>query len=325
MKRSRRTKIIATLGPASDSAEMMAKLFEAGADTFRLNMSHLARDRLREKVGAIREIEARVPAADRDPGRPPGAEAQGRHLRRRCRDAEGGHPLRSRFERERRRREARLPAPPRDPRLARGGPQRPRRRRQAETRGRGGEARARRHAGRGRRQDLEPQGRQPARHRDPGRGHDREGPHRPRSRDRRRRRLDRHVLRAAAGGRGRGAQDGARARAHHDEAREAAGDQPARRHPRRVGRRDGRPRRSRRRDAAREGAGPAEAHHPRRAPPRQAGGDRDPDARIDDHQPGADPRRGVRRRDRGLRGRRRRHALGRERLRPVPGRGGHGR
>src|SRR3954471_4930159 len=60
MKRSRRTKIIATLGPASDSAEMMARLFEAGADTFRLNMSHLARDRLREKVGAIREIEARA-------------------------------------------------------------------------------------------------------------------------------------------------------------------------------------------------------------------------------------------------------------------------
>src|SRR5215204_1611038 len=59
MKRSRRTKIIATLGPASDSAEMMARLFEAGADTFRLNMSHLARDRLREKIGAIREIEAR--------------------------------------------------------------------------------------------------------------------------------------------------------------------------------------------------------------------------------------------------------------------------
>ena len=43
-----------------------------------------------------------------------------------------------------------------------------------------------------------------------------------------------HVLRPAAGGRGGGAQDGARARARHDEAREAAGDQPARRHPRRV-------------------------------------------------------------------------------------------
>jgi pyruvate kinase len=60
MKRSRRTKIIATLGPASDSPEMMAKLFAAGADMFRLNMSHLPRDRLREKVEAIRAIEARA-------------------------------------------------------------------------------------------------------------------------------------------------------------------------------------------------------------------------------------------------------------------------
>lgn len=60
MKRSRRTKIIATLGPASDSPEMMAKLFEAGVDTFRLNMSHLPRERLREKVEAIRAIETRT-------------------------------------------------------------------------------------------------------------------------------------------------------------------------------------------------------------------------------------------------------------------------
>ena len=41
--RSRRTKIIATLGPASDSPEMMARLFEAGVDVFRINMSHLPR------------------------------------------------------------------------------------------------------------------------------------------------------------------------------------------------------------------------------------------------------------------------------------------
>jgi pyruvate kinase len=60
MKRSRRTKIIATLGPASDTPEMMAKLFEAGVDTFRLNMSHLPRERLREKVEAIRAIETRT-------------------------------------------------------------------------------------------------------------------------------------------------------------------------------------------------------------------------------------------------------------------------
>lgn len=59
MKRSRRTKIIATLGPASESREMIERLFEAGADMFRINMSHLPRDRVRERVGTIREVEAR--------------------------------------------------------------------------------------------------------------------------------------------------------------------------------------------------------------------------------------------------------------------------
>jgi pyruvate kinase len=59
MRRSRRTKIIATLGPASESPAMIAKLFEAGVDVFRLNMSHLPRERLRERVGVIRDIEAK--------------------------------------------------------------------------------------------------------------------------------------------------------------------------------------------------------------------------------------------------------------------------
>ena len=59
MKRSRRTKIIATLGPASDSPQMIARLFEAGADVFRLNMSHLARERLPQQVEVIRAVEAR--------------------------------------------------------------------------------------------------------------------------------------------------------------------------------------------------------------------------------------------------------------------------
>jgi len=58
-RRSRRTKIIATLGPASDSPEMISRLFEAGADVFRLNMSHLPRERLRERVRVIRAIEAK--------------------------------------------------------------------------------------------------------------------------------------------------------------------------------------------------------------------------------------------------------------------------
>ena len=57
MKRSRRTKIVATLGPASDTPEMIAKLFRAGVDVFRLNMSHLPREKLPEKVETIRAIE----------------------------------------------------------------------------------------------------------------------------------------------------------------------------------------------------------------------------------------------------------------------------
>ncbi len=57
MRRSRRTKIIATLGPASDTPEMIAKLFRAGADVFRLNMSHLPREKIKEKVAMIRNAE----------------------------------------------------------------------------------------------------------------------------------------------------------------------------------------------------------------------------------------------------------------------------
>ncbi len=59
MRRSRRTKILATLGPASENPEMIAKLFEAGADVFRLNMSHLPREKLKERVAMIRSVEAK--------------------------------------------------------------------------------------------------------------------------------------------------------------------------------------------------------------------------------------------------------------------------
>ena len=58
-RRARRTKIIATLGPASESPAMVAKLFEAGADVFRLNMSHLPRELLRQRVEMIRRLEER--------------------------------------------------------------------------------------------------------------------------------------------------------------------------------------------------------------------------------------------------------------------------
>ncbi|NIX77966.1 pyruvate kinase [Microvirga terricola] len=59
MRRVRRTKILATLGPASENPEMIAKLFQAGADVFRLNMSHLAREKLPERVEMIRSVEAK--------------------------------------------------------------------------------------------------------------------------------------------------------------------------------------------------------------------------------------------------------------------------
>ena len=68
-----------------------------------------------------------------------------------------------------------------------------------------------------------------------------------------------------------------------------------------AGRRgDGRARRSRRRDAARGGAAAAEAHRRGGAADGAAGGGRDADARIDDQLALADARRGLRRRHRGL-------------------------
>jgi len=53
--RWRRTKIVATLGPASDTAEMIEKLFDAGADAFRINMSHGEHDSHRAQVNLVRD------------------------------------------------------------------------------------------------------------------------------------------------------------------------------------------------------------------------------------------------------------------------------
>jgi pyruvate kinase len=57
MRRQRRTKIVATLGPASSERGIVARLFEAGADVFRINMSHTSPDRMRALVATIREVE----------------------------------------------------------------------------------------------------------------------------------------------------------------------------------------------------------------------------------------------------------------------------
>ena len=60
MKRSRKVKILATLGPASSEPAMIRKLWEAGADAFRINMSHASHDLMRELVARIRGVEAEV-------------------------------------------------------------------------------------------------------------------------------------------------------------------------------------------------------------------------------------------------------------------------
>jgi pyruvate kinase len=57
MRRLRRTKIVATLGPASSDKSVIASLFRAGADVFRINMSHTTHERMRELVAAIRAVE----------------------------------------------------------------------------------------------------------------------------------------------------------------------------------------------------------------------------------------------------------------------------
>src|SRR5690606_33340954 len=76
MRRTRKVKILATLGPASSSEDMIGKLFDAGADVFRINMSHTDHDAMRALVGRIRNVETQV-------GRPIGilADLQGPKLR----------------------------------------------------------------------------------------------------------------------------------------------------------------------------------------------------------------------------------------------------
>ncbi|WP_372611951.1 pyruvate kinase [Aquicoccus sp.] len=57
MRRLRNVKIVATLGPVSNDYDMIRALHEAGADVFRLNMSHGTHDEIRERYRIIREIE----------------------------------------------------------------------------------------------------------------------------------------------------------------------------------------------------------------------------------------------------------------------------
>ena len=58
MRRHRKVKIVATLGPSSSDFATIRALFEAGADVFRLNMSHGSHEDHRARYDAIRAVEA---------------------------------------------------------------------------------------------------------------------------------------------------------------------------------------------------------------------------------------------------------------------------
>ena len=57
MRRLRKTKILATLGPATSSSSMIKALFDSGADVFRINMSHTSHSALKELHAAARSLE----------------------------------------------------------------------------------------------------------------------------------------------------------------------------------------------------------------------------------------------------------------------------
>src|SRR6478672_1703595 len=76
MRRQRNAKILATLGPASSSLEVIGALFTAGADVFRLNFSHGTHEDHKKRYDLVRQIE-------QETGRPIGilGDLQGPKLR----------------------------------------------------------------------------------------------------------------------------------------------------------------------------------------------------------------------------------------------------
>jgi pyruvate kinase len=53
---TRRTKFVATLGPASESPDVLRALVDAGVDVFRVNLSHGSLDELAARVDAVRLV-----------------------------------------------------------------------------------------------------------------------------------------------------------------------------------------------------------------------------------------------------------------------------
>jgi pyruvate kinase len=59
MRRDRRVKVVATLGPASSATEMIERLFLAGVDVFRINMSHSTHEAARALQNSVRWVAKR--------------------------------------------------------------------------------------------------------------------------------------------------------------------------------------------------------------------------------------------------------------------------
>ncbi len=318
MNRLRRCKIVATLGPASNDEAAIENLWRAGADLFRINMSHADPVAMRERVAMIRAVEERV-------GRPIGVlvDLQGPKLRVGVFAGGGARSrrrteIRLRFRHHARRRHPGLPAPSGNSRkLAARSCSADRRRAPAPACRRGLAERA------------------VATVEFAGRISNRKGVSLP----------DTEIPFAAMTAKDRVDLEAAvetgvdwialsfvqRAEEVAEVKKIAAGralilakiekpqaiiasggDHEGRR------RADGGARRSRRGNAAGESAGLAKTHHPRGAPLWPSGDRGDADARIDDHRAGADPRRSVGCRHGGFRGRRRHHALGGKRFRRLP-------
>lgn len=56
MLKQKRTKIVATLGPATSSRKVLRKMIQEGVDVFRVNFSHADYDNVKETVAIIREL-----------------------------------------------------------------------------------------------------------------------------------------------------------------------------------------------------------------------------------------------------------------------------
>ena len=65
----RATKIVATLGPSTDSEAVMRSLFEAGVDVFRLNASHGTQDDHARRIKMVRELSGEFKTESRNSSR----------------------------------------------------------------------------------------------------------------------------------------------------------------------------------------------------------------------------------------------------------------